>query len=81
MSAALTHSIEKLAPRDRLRLAAYYADGATLAEIGKMLGEHEATVSRHLARVRKELRVEMEGELKAAGLSRLIRRLRSAGVR
>jgi hypothetical protein len=36
----------------------------TLAQIGKMLGEHEATVSRHLSRTRKVLRAEVERNLR-----------------
>jgi hypothetical protein len=36
----------------------------TLAETGKLLGEHEATCSRHLARTRKALRGTIEAYLK-----------------
>lgn len=68
VTAALDRSLRVLDARDRLRLASYYADGLTLAEVGRMLGEHEATVSRHLARVRRILRSEIEGDLAAAGL-------------
>ena len=42
----------------------------TLAQTGRLLGEHEATVSRQLARARKAIRVAVERELRAAGLSR-----------
>src|SRR5262245_22772051 len=48
---ALTRAIGELEPRDRLRLACYYAQDMTLAQIGRLVGEHEATVSRNLARV------------------------------
>ena len=37
-------------------LACYYVDQLTLVEIGRMLGEHESTVSRHLERLRRSLR-------------------------
>lgn len=62
MQACLTAALRGLAPRDRLRLAYYYVDDLTLAQIGKLLGEHEATVSRKLERTRTDLRhcVEME---------------------
>jgi hypothetical protein len=47
-----------------LRLRCYYTQELTLAAIGKMFGEHEATASRHLARVRKDLRQAVEGRMR-----------------
>jgi RNA polymerase sigma-70 factor (ECF subfamily) len=61
---ALARAIARLAPRDRLRLASYYLQRLTLAQIGRMLGEHEATVSRKLDRIRGELRQEVERMLR-----------------
>ena len=61
---ALTRAVSELPSRDRLRLACYYAQELTLAETGKLLGEHEATCSRHLARTRKTLRAEIERRLR-----------------
>ena len=49
-----------LAPRDRLRLCCYYTQELTLAATGRVLGEHEATVSRRLASARKGIRTEVE---------------------
>jgi RNA polymerase sigma-70 factor, ECF subfamily len=69
MRDALGAALTRLAPRDRLRLTCYYAQELTLAQIGKALGEHEATVSRHLARTRKIIREQVEGDLRANGLS------------
>src|SRR5271163_4130186 len=60
----LTAALEELAPRDRLRLAYYYVEGLTLAEIGRLVGEHEATVSRKLERTRREIRKRVEGALR-----------------
>jgi len=60
---ALTAAVAALAPRDRLRLACYHADGLTLAAIGRMLKEHEATASRHLTRTRREIREAVEARL------------------
>jgi len=57
---ALAEAIGRLEPRDRLRLRCYYVQDLTLAAIGGMFREHEATASRHLARVRRELRVSVE---------------------
>ncbi len=56
LQAALTAALDALEPRDRLRLAYYYVEGMTLAEIGRLVGEHEATVSRKLERTRREIR-------------------------
>jgi len=61
---ALTRAVSELPPRDRLRLACYYAQELTLAETGKLLGEHEASSSRHLARTRKTLRGDIERRLR-----------------
>ena len=68
IQASLARAVEQLPPRDRLRLACYYAQQLTLAEIGKVLGEHEATCSRHLARTRKTLRAEITASLRSEGL-------------
>jgi RNA polymerase sigma factor (sigma-70 family) len=61
---ALTRAISHLPSRDRLRLACYYAQELTLAETGRLMGEHEASSSRHLARTRKVLRGEIERQLR-----------------
>ena len=64
LQAVLTAALDALEPRDRLRLAYYYVEGLTLAEIGRLLGEHEATVSRKLERTRREIRKRVEGALR-----------------
>jgi RNA polymerase sigma-70 factor (ECF subfamily) len=64
LQAALTAVLDALEPRDRLRLAYYYVEGLTLAEIGRLVGEHEATVSRKLERTRGEIRKRVEGALR-----------------
>jgi RNA polymerase sigma-70 factor, ECF subfamily len=61
---ALTQAVSELPSRDRLRLACYYAQELTLAETGTLLGEHEASCSRHLARARKTLRGRIESLLR-----------------
>jgi len=61
---ALTRAVAELPSRDRLRLACYYAQELTLAETGRLLGEHEASCSRHLARTRKTLRGHIERRLR-----------------
>jgi len=64
MQACVTTALAGLASRDRLRLAYYYVDDLTLAQIGKLLGEHEATVSRKLERTRSDLRHCVEAALR-----------------
>lgn len=61
---ALHAAVTRLQPRDRLRLRSYYEHDLTLAQIGRMTSEHEATVSRHLAKTRKILRREVEASLR-----------------
>jgi RNA polymerase sigma-70 factor len=53
---ALSTALASLAPRERMILACYYVDQLTLAEIGRLLREHESTVSRQLERLRRALR-------------------------
>jgi RNA polymerase sigma-70 factor len=60
----LEAALRALEPRDRLRLMCYYAQQMTLAEIGRLMHEHEATVSRNLARVRQAVRTSMEEQLR-----------------
>jgi RNA polymerase sigma factor (sigma-70 family) len=67
VSDALRHAAAALPPKDRLRLGCYYAQDMTLAAIGRLLGEHEATVSRHVTRSRKALRETMERYLREQG--------------
>ena len=67
---ALGCAVAKLASRDRLRLGCYYVQELTLAETGRVTNEHEATVSRQLARTRQALRADVERQLREeAGLS------------
>jgi RNA polymerase sigma-70 factor, ECF subfamily len=61
---ALERATVRLTPRDRLRLAWYYVQGLTLAQVGRLTHEHEATVSRQLARTRRALREDIEQQLR-----------------
>ena len=60
MQAALATVLAVLSPKDRLRLACYYAQQMTLAQVGRLLGEHEATVSRQLSKTRAGIRASVE---------------------
>ena len=58
--AALERSIRaalnELSPDDRLRLSYYYVQDLTLAQTAALLGEHESSASRNLARARSAIR-------------------------
>jgi RNA polymerase sigma-70 factor len=62
---ALTICLAAMNSDDRRRLELYYARERTLAEVGRLLGEHESSVSRNLERARKELRQKVEDCLRA----------------
>ena len=57
---ALQAALLDLDAGERLRLSCYYVQELKLAEIGRLFGEHEATVSRKLSRARKRVRAEVE---------------------
>ncbi len=61
-------ALDGLDARDRLRLGLYYGRSMTLAAIGRLVGESEATVSRKLAQTRKDVRQSVEAALRARGL-------------
>ena len=64
LQATLAAALQALHPRDRVRLSYYYVQDLTLAQIGRLLGEHEATVSRKLDRLRAGLRSSVEHTLR-----------------
>jgi RNA polymerase sigma factor (sigma-70 family) len=66
---ALERAMATLAARERLRLACYYAQELTLAQTARVLGEHEATASRQLARTRAAIRDAVERHLREIGLT------------
>ena len=67
---ALGAAVTNLDARARLRIRYYYVQGLTLAETGRLLGEHEASVSRHLSAARKTIRRDVERRLAESGLAR-----------
>jgi RNA polymerase sigma-70 factor, ECF subfamily len=68
LAAAVAAALEALDARDRLRLVLYYARQMKQAQIGRLLGESEATVSRRLDRIRRDLRRRVAQALAAQGL-------------
>jgi len=60
---ALRRAMADLANEDRLLVKMYYFDGLRLREAGAVLGVHEATASRRLARIHSEIRQQVEAIL------------------
>lgn len=63
LDAALARTISELTPEDRLLIKLYYFDDLRLHEAGRVLGVHEATASRRLARLHREVRSRVEAIL------------------
>ena len=59
-----------LSSEDRLVLAAYYLDGHTLAEVARMLGVHESTISRKVDKLAKSLRKKIVAGMMRRGVDR-----------
>src|SRR3989454_3790383 len=57
---ALGRALKELDDEDRLLVKLYYFDDLRLREAGAILGVHEATASRRLARIHVELRQRVE---------------------
>lgn len=70
LAQATDEALAFLAVEDRLLLSAYYLDGRTLAEIARMLGVHESTISRKLDKLAKALRKQILSDLVRRGMSR-----------
>jgi RNA polymerase sigma-70 factor len=64
---ALEAALAALDPRDRMRLAYYYRHELSLKEIGRLMDEHESSVSRKLARTRDGLKLAVERALAESG--------------
>jgi RNA polymerase sigma-70 factor len=62
---ALARAIGELEAEDRLLLKLYYFDDLRLREAGALLGVHEATASRRLTRLHKDVRGRVEAFLLA----------------
>lgn len=65
---AVDAALAELPPEERLLLASWYLDGRTLAEIARMLGVHESTVSRRMEKITTTLRKRIVAGLQKRGL-------------
>jgi RNA polymerase sigma-70 factor, ECF subfamily len=70
LAEATDEALGQLSAEDRTVLSAYYLDGRTLAEIARMLGVHESTISRKLDKLAKALRKQILATLGRRGMSR-----------
>jgi RNA polymerase sigma-70 factor, ECF subfamily len=70
LAGAVTRTIEGLSAEDRFFLASYYLDRQPLAQIGRLLHVHEATISRRLKRLVGDVRKQLLRELQSDGLSK-----------
>jgi RNA polymerase sigma-70 factor (ECF subfamily) len=70
LAQATDEALAFLSGEDRMVLSAYYLDGRTLAEIARMLGVHESTISRKLDKLAKGLHKQIVAALGRRGMSR-----------
>jgi len=62
--------LQALSSEERFLLSSYFLDGLRLAEIGRILGVHESTISRKMEKLLKELRKRIRKALERRGMSR-----------
>jgi RNA polymerase sigma-70 factor (ECF subfamily) len=70
LAGAVTRTLEHLSAEDRFLLASYFLDRQPLAQIGRLLRVHEATISRRLKRLLEDVRKQLLRELQNGGLSK-----------
>jgi RNA polymerase sigma-70 factor (ECF subfamily) len=70
LESATDAALAALGSEDRMVLAAYYLDGRTLAEIARMLGVHESTISRKVDKLAKSLRKKIIAGMTQQGMAR-----------
>jgi RNA polymerase sigma-70 factor (ECF subfamily) len=70
LESATTAALAALSAEDRTVLASYYLDGRTLAEVARMLGVHESTISRKVDKLAKFLRKKILNGMIQQGMDR-----------
>jgi RNA polymerase sigma-70 factor (ECF subfamily) len=70
LESATDAALVSLPSEDRMVLAAYYLDGRTLAEIARILGVHESTISRKVDKLAKSLRKKILAHMLQQGMAR-----------
>jgi RNA polymerase sigma-70 factor (ECF subfamily) len=70
LESATTAALAALSAEDRTVLASYYLDDRTLAEVARMLGVHESTISRKVDKLAKLLRKKILAGMVQQGMDR-----------
>jgi RNA polymerase sigma-70 factor (ECF subfamily) len=68
LNLAFQKALAELKGEDRLILATHYLDARNLAEIGRMLGLHESTISRRVSKSTRSLRKRTIHHLRKSGI-------------
>jgi len=70
LEAATDEALAELSPEDRFVLASYYLDSRTLAQIARVLGVHESTISRKVDKLAASLQRRILDGMERRGRSR-----------
>jgi RNA polymerase sigma-70 factor (ECF subfamily) len=70
LEAATSEALRALSAEDRFVLAAYFLDGRTLAQIARLLGMHESSISRRVEKITAGLRKHIRAGMVSRGMSR-----------
>jgi RNA polymerase sigma-70 factor (ECF subfamily) len=70
LESATDAALASLSGEDRMVLATYYLDGRTLAEIARLLGVHESTISRKVDKLARLLRKKILAGMMQQGMAR-----------
>src|SRR5206468_154619 len=70
LTAATDAALTALSGEDRYILASYYLDQRTLADVAKVLGVHESTISRKVEKLATTVRKNILAHLMRGGMSR-----------
>ena len=70
LESATDAALAALSSEERMVLSAYFLDGRTLAEVARMLGVHESTISRKVDKLGKSLRKRILSNMMQQGMDR-----------
>ncbi len=70
LESAIDEALDSLSAEDRFILASYFLDGRILAEVARLLGVHESTISRRVEKLTAGLRKKVLEAMVRRGLSR-----------
>lgn len=70
LESATQGALASLSNEQRMILASYFLDSRTLAEIARMLGVHESTISRKVDKLAKSLRKKILANMMQQGMAR-----------